>query len=57
MERLQTLPGVGALSALTRVAAVDRVERFGRAKQLTSYGGIVPTVRASSERAQQEPIT
>lgn len=55
--RLQTLPGVGPLSALTLVAAVDEIGRFAWAKQLTSYCGIVPTVRSSGEREQQGPIT
>ncbi len=39
------------------VAAVDEIGRFTRAKQLTAYCGIVPTVRASGEREQQGPIT
>jgi transposase len=51
--RLETIPGVGPVSALTLVAAVDKVARFARAKQLTSYNGIVPTVRSSGEREQQ----
>jgi transposase len=57
VQRLMSLPGVGPLSALTLVAAVDEVARFERAKQLTSYCGIVPTVRCSGEREQQGPIT
>jgi transposase len=56
-ERLQTIPGVGPLSALTLVSAIDDVRRFERAKQLTSYCGIVPTVRSSGEREQQGSIT
>ena len=35
VERLRSIPGVGPLSALTLVSAVDDVRRFGRAKQLT----------------------
>jgi transposase len=57
VERLQTIPGVGMLSALTLVAAVDQVERFHSAKQMTGYFGIVPTVRASGEREEQGRIT
>lgn len=45
------------MSALTLVAAVDKVARFVRAKQLTAYSGIVPTVRSSGEREQQGSIT
>jgi transposase len=57
VERLRTIPGVGPLSALTLVSAMDDVKRFQRAKQLTSYCGIVPTVRSSGEREQQGAIT
>lgn len=57
VQRLQTIPSVGPISALTLVAAVDGIKRFTRAKQLTSYCGIVPTVRASADRQEQGPIT
>jgi transposase len=57
VARLETIPGVGPVSALTLVAAVDKVARFARAKQLTAYNGIVPTVRSSGEREQQGSIT
>jgi transposase len=57
VERLQTIPGVGMVSALTLVAAVDEVERFQSAKQMTGYFGIVPSVRASGEREEQGRIT
>jgi transposase len=57
VARLETIPGVGRVSALTLVAAVDKIARFGRAKQLTAYNGIVPTVRSSGEREQQGSIT
>jgi transposase len=45
------------VSALTLVAAVDKIGRFAKAKQLTAYNGIVPTVRSSGEREQQGSIT
>jgi transposase len=57
VEKLRTMPGVGPLSALTLVSAVDTIARFERAKQLTSYCGIVPTVRSTGEREQQGSIT
>ncbi len=57
VEQLQTIPGVGMVSALTLVAAVDQVERFHSAKQMAGYFGIVPTVRASGEREEQGRIT
>lgn len=57
VARLETIPGVGRVSALTLVAAVEKIARFAEAKQLTAYNGIVPTVRSSGEREQQESIT
>jgi len=57
VARLQTIPGVGMVSAVTLVAAVDEVQRFQNSKQMTGYFGIVPTVRASGEREEQGRIT
>src|SRR5262245_13315754 len=49
IARLESIPGVGRISAQTLVAAVDRIERFPTAKQLVAYSGLVPSVRASVE--------
>jgi transposase len=57
VTRLQTIPGVGPISAQTLVAAVDRIERFGSAKQLVAYSGLAPSVRASGERVEYGRIT
>jgi transposase len=56
VTRLETIPGVGTVSA-TLVAAVDKIGRFARAKQLTAHNGILPTVRSRGEREQQGSIT
>jgi transposase len=55
--RLQTIPGVGQVSAQTLVAAVDTIDRFPTAKKLVAYSGLVPSVRASGERVEQGRIT
>ena len=39
VTRLQTIPGVGRVSAQTLVAVVDRIERFPSAKKLVAYSG------------------
>lgn len=57
VARLQTIPGVGILSAQTLVSTVDRIERFPSAKQLIGYTGLAPTVRASGERVTYGSIT
>ena len=57
VARLESIPGVGRVSAQTLVAAVDRIERFPRAKKLVAYSGLVPSVRASGERVEYGRIT
>jgi hypothetical protein len=57
IARLTTIPGVGAVSAQTLVAAVDRIERFASAKKLIAYAGLAPSVRASGERVEYGRIT
>src|SRR4029453_5257892 len=56
-RRLMTVPGVGAVTAVRFMAAVDRVERFESAHQLESYLGLVPGESSSSERQQRLSIT
>jgi len=41
-RRLQTHPGVGALTALAFVLIIGRAERFSCGKQIASYLGLVP---------------
>src|SRR5262245_12248736 len=57
IARLESIPGVGRISAQTLVAAVDRIERFPTAKKLVAYSGLVPSVRASGERVEYGRIT
>ena len=57
VTQLQTIPGVGQVSAQTLVATVDRIERFPTAKKLVAYSGLVPSVRASGERVTYGRIT
>jgi transposase len=45
--RLMTHPGVGPVTALATVLTVGPVQRFGRAKQLASYVGLVPSEHSS----------
>jgi transposase len=57
VARLETMPGVGPISAQTLVAAVDTIERFPSAKKLVAYAGLVPSVRTSGERVEYGRIT
>jgi len=56
-RRLKTIPGVGWVSALTFLSAVDTIQRFPSSRKLVGYSGLAPTVRESSERTQYGPIT
>lgn len=57
VQRLCTAVGVGAVTAVSFVATVDRVERFESARSLRCYLGLVPREYSSSERRQQGAIT
>ena len=56
-RRLQTMPRVGRIAALTCVAAVDNVRRFSSSRKLVSYSGLAPTVRQSGSRTTHGSIT
>lgn len=56
-QRLMTVPGVGPLTAIRFVAALDDVKRFENAHQVESYLGLVPGESSSSERQQRLSIT
>jgi transposase len=56
-RRLMTIPGVGPVTALTFIGAVDCVERFDRTHHLQSYLGLTPGEDSSSERERRTSIT
>jgi transposase len=55
--RLQSVPGVGPLVALTVRAALDDVARFPSAGHVSSALGLVPREDSSGERRQRGHIT
>jgi transposase len=57
VARLQTMPKVGRIAALTFVAAVDDVDRFPSSRKLVGYSGLAPTVRSSGERTEYGSIS
>lgn len=57
IERLKTIPGVGRMSALTLLSAVDDISRFDSGRKLASYSGLVPSVRASGDVVRHGHIT
>jgi transposase len=57
VQRLQTVPGVGPIVALTYRATLDDVRRFPTAGHASSSVGLVPREDSSAERRQRGRIT
>ena len=57
VPRLQSVPGVGPVTAVAFVAVLDEVGRFASAHQLTAYLGLVPREHSSGERQHRGAIT
>jgi transposase len=55
--RLQTVPGVGMLTACAFIAAIDDVNRFDNAKKIGSYLGLTPKERSSGNKRRLGRIT
>lgn len=56
-QRLQTIPGVGPVTAVRFRGAVDDVNRFESANAIESYFGLTPGENSSSERVSKTRIT
>jgi transposase len=54
---LQTIPGVGAYSAMVILAEIGDIQRFANKKSLASYAGLVPRVRESAGKRSYGGIT
>jgi transposase len=57
VKRLQTIPGIGPITALMMVAVIDVIGRFPNAKDFSSYLGLVPSVHSSSDIRMMGSIT
>jgi transposase len=57
VDRLQTVPGVGPIVALTVLAVFSDVQRFPTAKQAASYAGLVASTFDSGECVRHGRIT
>lgn len=55
--RLQTVPGVGVVTALRFMATVDQVGRFPNGAVVGSYVGLVPSEHSSGEKERRGSIT
>ena len=55
--RLMSVPGVGPVTAVAFVSALDKPSRFRSAKQVRAYLGLVPREHSSGERSSRGRIT
>ena len=53
---LQTVPGIGAYSAMVILGEVGEIERFGTKRALASYAGLTPSVRESAGKRKRGGI-
>jgi transposase len=56
-QRLMSVPGVGPVTAIRFVAALDDVGRFRNAHAVQCYLGLVPGERSSSDKKRRTGIT
>ena len=57
IARLQTVPGVGPIVAMTFRAAIDDITRFDRADQVSAALGLVPREDSSADRRHRGHIS
>ncbi len=55
--RLMTIPGVGPITAVRFVAAIDRIDRFPSASRVGSYLGLTGGEKASGEKSYSTSLT
>jgi transposase len=56
-QQLMTTPGVGPVTAVRFVAALDRIDRFESAHKVEAYLGLTPGENSSSTRQRRTGIT
>jgi transposase len=57
VHRLESIPGVGALTARTLLAEIETIGRFPSPERLISYAGLAPRVRQSSAQDRRGALT
>lgn len=57
MTYLMQLPGVGVITAMTVLAAIGEIQRFGSAKHLASYSGLTGGLEQSGTKYREKGIT
>jgi transposase len=54
---LQTIPGIGPITALGIMAEIGNIKRFKNIKNFASYVGLIPRIKQSGEKEQTGNIT
>jgi len=57
VRRLESIPGIGSLTARTLIAEIETIYRFPTPEHLISYAGLAPRVRQSSTQDRRGPLT
>jgi transposase len=57
VEILQSIPGIGMISAMELLLELQDVSRFRRAEQLAAYVGLTPSQYSSAEKVRMGRIT
>ena len=56
-QLLMTIPGISYFTALVIKSEIGNIERFGSAKKLCSYAGLIPSTYASADKVRHGRIT
>ena len=54
---LITIPGIGPITAMTIIAEIENITRFPSYRHLSSYAGLVPSLKASAGKQRIGKIT
>jgi transposase len=57
VQALQSLPGIGPITAMTLVAEIGDITRFPTARKLCAWAGLTPAVRNSDRKVRHGHIT
>jgi len=57
VQALQSLPGIGPITAMTLVAEIGDITRFPTARKLCAWAGLTPVVRNSDRKVRHGHIT
>lgn len=57
IDRLESVPGIGFITAVTLRAEIIDINRFKTIEQLASYSGLIPDTRSSGEKERATGLT